>query len=67
MTKKDSADALKVAIARYYDAWNAHELKAIIAMHAPERVFAKHTAGEAASVLIVSAPQTSGYIPMDRA
>ena len=36
------------AIARYNDAWNAHDLDAIMEMHAPEMVFANHTAGESA-------------------
>ena len=45
----DSAAALKGTIERYNDAWNAHDLDAIMAMHAPDMVFANHTAGEAAS------------------
>ena len=48
MSDSDSADALRGAIARYNDAWNAHDLDAIMAMHAPEMVFDNHTAGEAA-------------------
>jgi steroid delta-isomerase-like uncharacterized protein len=35
-------------IGRYNDAWNAHDLDAIIAMHAPDMVFENHTAGERA-------------------
>ena len=46
---KDSAAALEDTIARYNEAWNAHDLDAIIAMHAPDMVFANHTAGESAS------------------
>ncbi len=46
---KDSEQALRAAIARYNDAWNAHDLDAIMAMHAPDMVFANHTAGESAS------------------
>jgi len=46
---KDAAPALAEAIARYNDAWNAHDLDAIMAMHAPEMVFHNHTAGESAS------------------
>ncbi len=46
---KDSAEALEAAIARYNEAWNAHDLDAIVAMHAPDMVFENHTAGEAAS------------------
>ena len=44
----NSAQALEQAIARYNDAWNAHDLDAIMAMHAPEMVFENHTAGESA-------------------
>ena len=46
---KDSEQALTEAIARYNEAWNAHDLDAILAMHAPDMVFANHTAGESAS------------------
>lgn len=46
---KDSAEALAVAIGRYNEAWNAHDLDAIMAMHAPDMVFHNHTAGESAS------------------
>ena len=45
---KDSSGALEHAIARYNDAWNAHDLDAIMAMHASDMVFENHTAGEAA-------------------
>jgi steroid delta-isomerase-like uncharacterized protein len=45
----DSAEALATTIGRYNEAWNAHDLDAIMAMHAPDMVFANHTAGEAAS------------------
>jgi steroid delta-isomerase-like uncharacterized protein len=49
MTREnDSADALERAIARYNEAWNAHDLDAITSMHAPDMVFANHTAGESA-------------------
>ena len=34
-------------ISRYNDAWNAHDLEAIAARHAPDIVFHNHTAGEA--------------------
>jgi steroid delta-isomerase-like uncharacterized protein len=40
--------ALQEAIDRYNDAWNAHDLDAIMALHAPEMVFDNHTAGETA-------------------
>ncbi|HEX4670214.1 MAG TPA: nuclear transport factor 2 family protein [Solirubrobacterales bacterium] len=46
---KDSEAALSAAIDRYNEAWNAHDLDAIVAMHAPDMVFANHTAGESAS------------------
>ena len=48
MSDRDSADALERAIARYNEAWNAHDLDAIMAMHAPDMVFENHTAGERA-------------------
>jgi steroid delta-isomerase-like uncharacterized protein len=46
---KDSEQALHEAIARYNAAWNAQDLDAIVAMHAPDMVFANHTAGESAT------------------
>jgi steroid delta-isomerase-like uncharacterized protein len=46
---KDSEAALREAIDRYNDAWNAHDLDAIMALHAPDMVFDNHTAGESAS------------------
>ena len=45
----DSADTLEETIARYNEAWNAHDLDAIMAMHAPDMVFENHTAGESAA------------------
>ncbi len=47
-SEKDRAAALEEAIERYNDAWNAHDLDAIMAMHAPDMVFENHTAGESA-------------------
>ena len=44
----DSPQALEETIARYNDAWNAHDLDAIMSMHAPDMVFENHTAGESA-------------------
>jgi steroid delta-isomerase-like uncharacterized protein len=41
-------EALTEAIGRYNDAWNSQDLDTIIAMHAPDMVFANHTAGETA-------------------
>ena len=46
--RADSPDALEQMIGRYNDAWNAHDLDAIMAMHAPDMVFENHTAGERA-------------------
>jgi steroid delta-isomerase-like uncharacterized protein len=46
---KDSAEALREAIDRYNAAWNAHDLDAIMAMHAPDMVLENHTAGESAT------------------
>ena len=46
--KKDQPDSLESLIARYNEAWNSHDLDAIMAMHAPEMVFENHTAGESA-------------------
>jgi steroid delta-isomerase-like uncharacterized protein len=48
MNDSDSLEALERTIARYNDAWNAHDLDAIMSMHAPDMVFENHTAGEAA-------------------
>ena len=48
MSEPDGPEALEQAIARYNDAWNAHDLDAIMAMHAPDMVFENHTAGEVA-------------------
>jgi steroid delta-isomerase-like uncharacterized protein len=45
---KDSPEALEQAIERYNQAWNDHDLDAIMAMHAPDMVFENHTAGESA-------------------
>ena len=39
---------LTETIGRYNDAWNDHDLDAIMAMHAPDMVFENHTAGERA-------------------
>jgi steroid delta-isomerase-like uncharacterized protein len=45
----DSTRELEEAIGRYNEAWNAHDLDAIVSMHAPDMVFHNHTAGESAS------------------
>ena len=43
--ERDSTEALTAAIGRYNDAWNSQDLDAIMGMHAPDMVFANHTAG----------------------
>ena len=48
-TEKDAAAALEETIGRYNEAWNAHDLDAIMSMHAPDMVFENHTAGESAT------------------
>src|SRR5437660_12679964 len=48
MSEHDAPEALEKAIARYNDAWNAHDLDAIMEMHALDMVFENHTAGESA-------------------
>jgi steroid delta-isomerase-like uncharacterized protein len=48
MNDADSPAALEATIGRYNDAWNAHDLDAIMDMHAPDMVFENHTAGERA-------------------
>jgi steroid delta-isomerase-like uncharacterized protein len=48
VSEQDAPEALEQAIARYNDAWNAHDLDAIMSMHAPDMVFENHTAGESA-------------------
>jgi steroid delta-isomerase-like uncharacterized protein len=42
----DSAAEVERTIERYNDAWNAHDVDAILALHAPGMVFENHTAGE---------------------
>jgi steroid delta-isomerase-like uncharacterized protein len=49
VSERDTPQALEQAIAAYNDAWNGHDLDAIMAMHAPDMVFANHTAGESAT------------------
>jgi ketosteroid isomerase-like protein len=43
---RDDATALEETIGRYNDAWNAHDVDAIVAFHAPGMVFENHTAGD---------------------
>jgi steroid delta-isomerase-like uncharacterized protein len=47
-TSKDSPAQLELTIRRYNEAWNAHDVDAIMAMHAPDMTFENHTAGESA-------------------
>jgi steroid delta-isomerase-like uncharacterized protein len=49
MANADSSAELKQKIDRYNEAWNAHDLDAIMSMHAADMVFENHTAGESAS------------------
>lgn len=46
MTGSGSAGELERLIQRYNEAWNAHDLDPILALHAPGMVFENHTAGE---------------------
>jgi steroid delta-isomerase-like uncharacterized protein len=39
---------LRAMIDDYNDAWNRHDVDAIVALHAPDMVFENHTAGERA-------------------
>ena len=48
MSHPESRESLERAIARYNEAWNAHDLDALVSMHAPTMVFETHTAGERA-------------------
>jgi steroid delta-isomerase-like uncharacterized protein len=49
VSEADGIEALTEAIGRYNEAWNGQDLDAIVAMHAPDMVFANHTAGESAT------------------
>ncbi len=46
MSARDAAAELERTIERYNDAWNDHDVDAIVAFHAPGMVFENHTAGE---------------------
>ena len=46
MDPRDEAAALDEVIAPYNDAWNAQDVEAIVAFHAPGMVFQNHTAGD---------------------
>ena len=46
MDPRDEAARLEEAIGHYNDAWNAHDVDAILRFHAPGMVFENHTAGD---------------------
>ncbi|HLF68241.1 MAG TPA: nuclear transport factor 2 family protein [Gaiellaceae bacterium] len=46
MHERDTAAELERTIERYNEAWNAHDVDAIVACHAPGMVFENHTVGE---------------------
>ena len=46
MSERDAAAELERTIESYNDAWNAHDVDAIAALHAPGMVFENHTSGE---------------------
>ena len=48
MSEANSAAELERVIERYNEAWNAQDLDAVVAFHAPGMVFENHTAGERA-------------------
>jgi len=48
VSQADSAAELERVIERYNEAWNAQDIDAIVAFHAPGMVFENHTAGERA-------------------
>ena len=46
MNARDTAAELERALDSYNEAWNAHDVPAIVALHAPGMVFENHTASE---------------------
>jgi len=46
MDPRDEAASLEETIGHYNDAWNAHDVDAILGFHAPGMVFENHTAGD---------------------
>ncbi|HVU77113.1 MAG TPA: nuclear transport factor 2 family protein [Gaiellaceae bacterium] len=46
MSTREDTHPLRAVIDRYNDAWNRHDVDAIVALHAPAMVFENHTAGE---------------------
>jgi steroid delta-isomerase-like uncharacterized protein len=55
VSQASGLDGLRETIDRYNDAWNDHDLDAIVALHAPGMVFENHTAGERAEGAAVRA------------
>jgi ketosteroid isomerase-like protein len=48
VAERDAAAELERTIERYNEAWNAHDVDAILELHASGMVFENHTAGERA-------------------
>jgi steroid delta-isomerase-like uncharacterized protein len=48
MRTSEEPHALRLIIERYNDAWNRHDVDAIVALHAREMVFENHTSGDRA-------------------
>lgn len=48
MSESHGVQALTKAIHAYNDAWNAHDVDAVMALHTEDTVFCNHTAGESA-------------------
>jgi hypothetical protein len=46
MDPRDAAATLEETIGRYNDAWNAHDVDAILGFHGAGMVFQNHTAGD---------------------
>ena len=46
MSESDARAEVERTIERYNEAWNAHDVDEIVALHAPGMVFENHTAGE---------------------
>ena len=46
VAEANDASELEGTIERYNQAWNEHDVPAIVALHAPGMVFENHTAGE---------------------
>ena len=45
MTHQQMRNALETVIATYGEAWNSHDVEAILAMHTEDSVFENHTSG----------------------